>query len=189
MSDAPENHGNDRADKRTTNSIIPLVYDQLRLLAARKLASESPGQTLSATALVHEAYLLLAKSDEPQWDTRGHFYVAAAESMRRILISRARRRNAVKRGSGVKPVQLAEDSINAPMAPTRDDELLALDEALTRLEAEDERKARLVTLRYFVGLTIEEAAEVLEISLATAKRDWTFARAWLQRELMGEGGE
>lgn len=183
MSDPPEDPGNDRAERRTTNSLIPQVYDQLRLLAARKLASESPGQTLSATALVHEAYLQLAKSDQPQWDTRGHFYMAAAESMRPILISRARRRNAIKRGSGNKPAQLAEDSINAPMAPAKDDELLALDEALTRVETEDQRKGRLVTLRYFVGLTIEEAAVVLDISLATAKRDWTFARAWLQREL------
>ena len=152
-------------------------------LAARKLANESPGQTLSATALVHEAYLFLSKDDRPQWDNKGHFYVAAAESMRRILISRARRRNAVQRGSGQKPVQLAEDSIHAPMAPTKDEELLALEEALKKLEQEDERKVRLVTLRYFVGLSIEEATETLAISKATAKRDWLFARAWLQREL------
>jgi RNA polymerase sigma factor (TIGR02999 family) len=178
MSENPE-----KSERRTTDSIIPSIYDELRRLAAGKLAGEAQGQTLSATALVHEAYLVLARDGEPQWDNKGHFYVAAAKAMRRILIGRARRRNAAKRGGGVKPVPLPEDSIHAPAGPTKADELIALDDALTKLGEEDERKVRLVNLRYFVGLTIEEAAEVLEISKATAKRDWTFARAWLQREL------
>lgn len=169
--------------KRSTDSVIDSVYDRLRQLAAKKLINESPGQTLSATALVHEAYLQLAKSGKPQWDNQWHFYIAAAEAMRRILISRARRKNAQRRGSGVKPLPLPEDSIHAPMAPARADELIALDDALLKLAKEDERKVSLVNLRYFVGLTIEEAAEALGISKATAKRDWVFTRAWLQREL------
>jgi RNA polymerase sigma factor (TIGR02999 family) len=163
--------------------MIPSVYDNLRQLAAKKLANEAPGQTLSATALVHEAYLVLAKSDDPQWNHRGHFYVAAAEAMRRILIGRARRRKAAKRGGGVKPQPLAEDSINAPAAPVEEEEFIALDDALKKLAVEHERKVRVVNLRYFAGLSIEETAEVLDISPATAKRDWVFARAWLQREL------
>tara|TARA_R110002096_G_scaffold61443_6_gene152719 strand:- start:3032 stop:3535 length:504 start_codon:yes stop_codon:yes gene_type:complete len=167
--------------------MIPSVYDELRRLAAKKLANEAPGQTLSATELVHEAYLVLSKRDEAQWDHRGHFYVAAAETMRRLLIGRARRKNAARRGGGVRPEPLPEDSINAPAVPVRDDELIALDEALEKLEQEDQRKGRLVSLRYFVGLTIKEAAVVLDISPATAERDWTFSRAWLQRELT-EGG-
>lgn len=163
--------------------MVDSVYAELRALAAKKLSGESAGQTLSATALVHEAYLDLAKDQSPRWDNRGHFYVAAAEAMRRILIRRARRKNAQRRGGGIKPEQLFEDVIAAPMAPERSDELIALDEGLTKLTMKDPRKARLVSLRYFVGLTIEEASEVLGISKATAKRDWVFARAWLQREL------
>lgn len=163
--------------------MVDLIYGQLRALAAKKISGESSDQTLSATGLVHEAYLDLAKDQSPRWDSRGHFYAAAAETMRRILIRRARRKKAQRRGGGVKPEQLIEDAIAAPMAPGRSDELIALDEALTKLSLEDSRKARLVSLRYFVGLTIEEAAEILEISKATAKRDWVFARAWLQREL------
>ncbi len=171
------------AEKRSTDSIIPSVYAELRALAARKLASEAPGQTLSATALVHEAYLVLAKSDEAQWNHKGHFYVAAAEAMRRILIGRARSKKAAKRGGGVKPEPLAEDSINAPAAPVEEEEFIALDDALKKLAVEHERKVHVVNLRYFVGLSIEETAEVLEISRATAVRDWSFARAWLHREL------
>ena len=163
--------------------MISQVYEKLRDHAAKKLANEAPGQTLSATALVHEAYLALARTDEPKWDNRGHFYVSAAQAMRCILIDRARARQMQKRGSGERPVPLPEDSIHMPAAPTRADELIALDEALTKLEKEHERKVKLVTLRYFVGLTIEEAAEVLEISRNTANRDWTFAKVWLQREL------
>jgi RNA polymerase sigma factor (TIGR02999 family) len=173
----------EKLEKRTTDSMIPSIYAELRQLAAKKLATEAPGQTLSATALVHEAYLALSRIDEPQWDNRGHFYVAAAEAMRRILIGRARRKNAAKRGGGVTPEPLAEDSIIAPSVPDRDDELIAIDDALVKFAKDHERKARLVNLRYFVGLTIDEAAEVLGISKATAKRDWVFARAWLEREL------
>jgi RNA polymerase sigma factor (TIGR02999 family) len=169
--------------KRTTDSMIPSIYAELRALAAKKLANESAGQTLSATALVHEAYLALARTDEPQWDNRGHFYVAAAEAMRRILIDRARAKNTQRRGMGEKPVPLPEDSFHFPAAPTRSDELIALDDALEKLGEEDERKQQLVTLRYFVGLTIDEAAEVLGISRNTAKRDWNYAKVWLQREL------
>ena len=170
------------AEKRSTDSIIPSVYAELRALAARKLASEAPGQTLSATALVHEAYLVLAKGDEAQWNHKGHFYVAAAEAMRRILIGRARRKKAAKRGGGVRPEPLAEDSINAPAA-VEEEEFIALDDALKKLAVEHERKVQVVNLRYFVGLSIEETADVLEISRATAVRDWAFARAWLHREL------
>jgi RNA polymerase sigma factor (TIGR02999 family) len=184
LSEAPEN-----SEKRTTDSMIESIYGELRGLAAKKLAHEAPGQTLSATALVHEAYLVLAKSDEPQWDNRGHFYVAAAETMRRILINRARARQAQKRGGGVKPVPLPEDSIDMPAAPTRADELVALDDALTKLGQEDERKVKLVNLRYFVGLNIDEASEVLGVSRNTAKRDWAFSKVWLQRELNAALGE
>jgi RNA polymerase sigma factor (TIGR02999 family) len=171
------------ATRRTTDSMIPSIYAELRTLATRKIGGEASGQTLSATALVHEAYLALARTDEAKWDNRGHFYVAAAEAMRRILIDRARARNAQRRGSGNKPLPLLEDSIHAPAAPTRPDELIALDDALEKLGKEDERKQQLVNLRYFVGLTIDEAAEVLDISRNTAKRDWNFAKVWLQREL------
>ena len=175
-------------EKRSTGSIIPSVYTELRALAAKKLATETPGQTLSATALVHEAYLVLGKSDEAQWDNKGHFYVAAAEAMRRILIGRARRRKAAKRGGGVRPVPLADDSINAPAAAVDEEEFIALDDALNRLALNHERKVQVVNLRYFAGLSIDETAEALEISPATAKRDWLFARAWLHRELSkGEG--
>jgi RNA polymerase sigma factor (TIGR02999 family) len=169
--------------RRSTDSMIPSIYGELRTLAARKLAGEASGQTLSATALVHEAYLVLAKTDEAKWDNRGHFYVAAAQAMRRILIDRARAKLTLRRGSGKKALPLPEDSIHAPAAPTRADELVALDDALDKLGKEDERKQQLVTLRYFVGLTIDEAAEVLGISRNTAKRDWNFAKVWLQREL------
>jgi RNA polymerase sigma factor (TIGR02999 family) len=166
--------------------MIPSIYAELRQLAARKMANEAAGQTLSATALVHEAYLALSKTDEPQWENRGHFYVAAAEAMRRILIGRARRKNAAKRGGGVTPEELGENSIIVDLTPTRDDELIAIDEALVKFAVDHERKARLVNLRYFVGLTVDEAAEVLGLSKTTAKRDWVFARAWLERELKPE---
>lgn len=176
------------ATRKSTDTIIPAVYSELRQLAAKKLSNESPGQTLSATALVHEVYVTLARSGKPQWDNKGHFYVAAAEVMRRILIDRARRKKALKRGEGKQPVPLPEDSIHAPMAPARSDELIAVDEALSKLEKEDARKAQVVKLRFILGLSLEETAEALDISKATAKRDWVFARAWLLRELDGEDG-
>ena len=159
------------------------MYEELRRLAARKMAAEPPGQTISATALVHEAYLRIARTEEDvRWDNRGHFYMAAAEAMRRILIDRARRKKAVRRGGDW--VRTEWDSISAPAsAPDRSDELLALDEVLREFSELDERRARLVKLRYFVGLSVVQAAEVLEISTATATRDWAYARAWLHREI------
>ena len=162
--------------------MIPQIYAELRVLAAKKLAAEPAGQTLSATALVHEAYLALSRNDAEQWVNRGHFYVAAAQAMRRILIDRARKKLTRRRGGGVKPQSLEEGSIDAP-APEKADELIALDDALGKLEEQDPRKVRLVSLRFFVGLSIEEAAEILGISVATANRDWVYSRAWLQSEL------
>jgi RNA polymerase sigma factor (TIGR02999 family) len=162
--------------------LLPLVYDELRKLAAHKLADEAPGQTLQPTALVHEAYLrLVGSEDEARWDNRGHFFAAAAEAMRRILIDSARRKRTGKHGGDRR-----REPLDDVVAPQRSEELLALDEALTRLAAQDPDKARLVELRYFAGLTGEQAARVLGISPATADRHWAFARAWLQTEVRGE---
>lgn len=174
----------DRGDARASAELLPLVYAELRALAARKLAQERPGATLQATALVHEAYLRLAGA-EGKWESAAHFYGAAAEAIRRILIERARARNAVKRGGGARPVTLDEAAL---LSDEPSDELLDLDEALTAFAQEDARKARLVELRYFAGLSLEEAARVLEISPATADRDWAFARAWLHAWLQGDAG-
>jgi RNA polymerase sigma factor (TIGR02999 family) len=167
--------------------MVPSMYEQLRSLAAKKMANEAPGQTIGATALVHEAYLRVAGSGEQEakWDNRGHFYVAAATAMRRILIDRARRKKAIRHGGEWRRTEL--DIIDAPAAVSEpSDELIALDEALRELAEEDERKARLVELRYFVGLTSQEAADVLGISKPTADRDWTFARAWLHQRVRGQ---
>ncbi|HEY1375795.1 MAG TPA: ECF-type sigma factor [Gemmataceae bacterium] len=163
------------------DDLLPLVYAELRRLAARQLAGEAPGQTLQPTALVHEAYLRLAGGAAPR--SRNEFLAAAATAMRRVLIDRARARRAEKRGGGRGRADLDPDHL---AAPERSADLLALDEALTRLVAQDPRKAKLVELRYFAGLTLDEAAAALEISPATADRDWAFARAWLHRELAGE---
>ena len=166
-------------DPRAAEQLLPLVYDELRRLAAQRLAHEKPGQTLQATALVHDAYLRLVVLDEARgWDGRGHFFAAAAEAMRRILVDNARRKRTAKHGGGHRRRDLDEVEIAAG-EPT--DDLLALDEALTRLAAEDPGKAELVKLRYFAGLSIEEAARALGISAATAKRRWAYARAWLFR--------
>jgi RNA polymerase sigma factor (TIGR02999 family) len=167
------------------DDLLPLVYGELRRLAAAKLAREAPGQTLQPTALVHEAYLRLAHlapGDSPgaNYANRSQFLAAAATAMRRILIDRARARKAEKRGGGHGRADIDPDHV---ATPERSDDLLALDEALTRLAAKDPRKARLVELRYFAGLTLDEAAAALGISPATADRDWAFARAWLHREL------
>jgi RNA polymerase sigma factor (TIGR02999 family) len=165
------------------SDLFPRVYDELRRLAARQLADEAPGQTLDATALVHEAYLRLVASratDAPD----AYFFAAAAEAMRRILVERARRRQAQKRGGGRHRADLDLDALPAPDA---DDDLLALDEALTRLAARDPQAAELVQLRHFAGLTAARAAEVLGVSPRTADRLWAFARAWLYRELRGGG--
>jgi RNA polymerase sigma factor (TIGR02999 family) len=167
--------------------LLPVVYDELRRLASTKLVQEAKGQTLQATALVHEAYLRLVGGQAPHFETRGHFFTAAAEAMRRILIDRARGKGRQKRGGGARRLELNELDLASP--PPNED-LLALDEALTRLEAEDRVKAELVKLRFFAGLTDEQAAAALGISRATAARYWAFARAWLFHELTGaEPGE
>jgi RNA polymerase sigma factor (TIGR02999 family) len=162
------------------DELLPLVYAELRRLAAAQLAREAPGQTLQPTALVHEAYLRLATADGSAPRDRNSYLIAAATAMRRILIDRARARKAEKRGGGRGRADLDPDQVAAPEPP---DDLLALDEALTRLAAKDPRKAKLVELRYFAGLTLDEAASALDVSPATADRDWAFARAWLHREL------
>jgi RNA polymerase sigma factor (TIGR02999 family) len=167
-------HGDIRAGKE----LLPLVYAELRSLARAKMAREQPGQTLQPTALVHEAWLRLG---DQSFENRAHFLGTAAEAMRRILIERARRKLAAKNGAGAELVQADEIEIAAPTE--KDEEMLAVHEALDALAVHDERKAELVKLRYFVGFTIEEAAEVLGISAPTAKRDWTYARAWLFREI------
>jgi RNA polymerase sigma factor (TIGR02999 family) len=171
-------------DPHAAHQLLPLVYEELRRLAAQKLVQEAPGQTLEATALVHEAYLrLVGKTPDQHWDGRGHFFAAAAEAMRRILIDNARRKLRPKHGGDLQRVNL--DEPGDPADRPRED-LLALDEALDKLAAEDPAKAELVKLRYFVGLSIHDAAEVLGISLATAKRYWAYARAWLFCEMKRE---
>jgi RNA polymerase sigma factor (TIGR02999 family) len=158
-------------------ALLPLVYEELRKLAAQKMAQEKPGQTIQATALVHEAYLRLVDVEQPQrWDGRGHFFAAAAEAMRRILVERARRSKTRKHGGGRRRLDAYTAAI---AAPKNDDDLVAIDEALDRLAALDPVKAELVKLRYFAGLTIEECAEALSISCATAKRYWAYSRVWL----------
>jgi RNA polymerase sigma factor (TIGR02999 family) len=168
-------------DPAAAEKLLPLVYDELRKLAAAKLAQEKPGQTLQATALVHDAYLRLVDGDQTRhWNSRGHFFGAAAEAMRRIVIERARHRGRLKRGGERQRVEL-DSACSMEEAPSLD--LLALDEALTKLAAVEPAKADLVKLRFFAGLTMPEAADALGISLATAERYWTFAKAWLHSEL------
>jgi RNA polymerase sigma factor (TIGR02999 family) len=171
-----------RGETRAGEALVPLVYAELRRLAAAKMARERPGQTLQPTALVHEAWLrIVDESGQPQFENRAHFFKAAAEAMRRILIERARRRLAVRHGGGVEHVDL--DGMEIAIVPGKEDELLAVHEALNALAAEHPRKAEVVKLHYFTGLTLEEAADVLGISHPTAKRDWVFARGWLRREI------
>lgn len=181
----------EQGDPHAADLLLPVVYEELRQLAAAKLARERPGQTLDATGLVHEAYLRLLPScaktpgQFPMWDGRGHFFAAAAEAMRRILVENARRKNRRKHGGDRQQVDLDPAEI---VCSIPDENLLALDEAVTRLAEEDPQKANLVQLRYFAGLTIAEAASALGISEVTAKRHWRYARAWLHRELnAGEG--
>jgi RNA polymerase sigma factor (TIGR02999 family) len=175
----------EQGDPHAAEQLLPLVYDELRKLAAAKLAQEIPGQTLQATALVHEAYLRLVNvENRQQWDSRGHFFSAAAEAMRRILVEVARHKKSLKRGGDLgrhdlHVLQLAQ--------PDLQEDVLALDEALTRLAAEDPVSAKLVQLRYFAGLTLPEAAEALAISPRTAGRLWSYARAWLRRAIEGSG--
>jgi RNA polymerase sigma factor (TIGR02999 family) len=169
-------------DPKAAEELLPLIYQELRLLAAHKLAREAPGQTLQPTALVHEVWLKLVGPGPQEWNGRGHFFATAAEAMRRILIDRARRRLSAKRGAGAERVDTHELDIPAP-AP--DDELLAVNEALEKFAMMDPRKAELVKLRYFVGLSFEETASALGIAVPTAKQWWTYARAWLRVEISG----
>ena len=169
-------------DGEAAEKLLPLVYEELRLLAARKMAQERPGQTLQATALVHEAYIRLVGAEDQRWDNRGHFFKAAAEAMRRILIENARRKGSLKRGGDKQQVELDESIVVAPEDVGPDD-LLALDEALEKLAAKDRGKADLVKLRIFAGLSGKQAAEILEISEAKASEDLAYARAWLCLEI------
>ena len=174
-------------DPAAAEQLLPLVYGELRRLAAEKMAHEKPGQTLQATALVHEAYLRLLNPDtELHWNSRGHFFAAAAEAMRRILIERARHKNSQKAGGAYQRAELAD--IEAPADPSFTD-MLALHEALAKLELKDRRKAELVKLRFFAGLTNEQAALALNISSSTADNDWAYARAWLRLEIDSESAK
>jgi RNA polymerase sigma factor (TIGR02999 family) len=171
----------EQGDPHAAEQLMPLVYDELRKLAAQRLAQEKPGQTLQATALVHDAYIRLVDAEQARhWNSRGHFFAAAAEAMRRILVDQARRKQADKHGGGRLRVDLPEDLADPE---PRSDDLVALDEALSRLERHDPDAARLVKLRYFAGLSHQEAAEALGISRGAADRLWALARAWLFRQL------
>jgi RNA polymerase sigma factor (TIGR02999 family) len=171
-----------RGDPLAAGELLPLVYDELRRLAAHKMALEKPGQTLQPTALVHEAYLrLVGQRDEPHWDSQGHFFSAAAEAMRRILIESARRKLSDKHGGAL--VNREADPDDFPVANPRDPlELMVVHETLDRLAQKSPRKAELVKLRYFLGCTIAEAAHILGVAPATAEEDWTYAKAWLRRQ-------
>jgi len=170
----------EHGDTKAADELLALVYDELRRVAAHKMAGEAPGNTLQPTALVHEAWLHLGGNQQPTWQNRAHFFGAAAEAMRRILVDRAREKKALKRGGDLKRVDLEGIDLASPMP---DDELLALDEALDRLATVDSRAAEMVKLCFFAGLTQEEAARELEVSLSTAERVWGFARSWLLREV------
>jgi RNA polymerase sigma factor (TIGR02999 family) len=173
-----------RGDRQAAAELLPLVYDELRSLAAQRLAQEKPGQTLQATALVHEAYLRLV--GDQCFDNRGHFFAAAAEAMRRVVVETARHKKRLKYGGGRERVDVELAELPTRLPP---DDLLALNDALNRLEQLDPVKSRLVTLRYFTGMTIEQAAAALNISRVTAHRYWIFARAWLHKELTGDEPE
>jgi RNA polymerase sigma factor (TIGR02999 family) len=171
----------EQGDPHASEQLLPLVYEELRKLAAQKLAQEKPGQTLEATALVHEAYLRLVDTEKGQhWDSRGHFFAAAAEAMRRILVEQARRKKAEKRGGARKRVDLADVDVASQASP---ETLLDLDDALSQLAQEDRDAADVAKLHLFAGLSVEDTAQVLGIARATAFRHWTYARAWLQAQL------
>ena len=170
----------EQGEAKTAEELLPLVYEELRRVAAYKVAHEAPGHTLQATALVHEAWLRLAGSDGQSWQNRAHFFAAAAEAMRRILVEHARRKQSLKRGGGAEREELNESVLVLAAPP---DELLAVHEALDQLAREDPPAAELVKLRYFVGMTMEEAASALRLSKRTAESLWTFARVWLHREI------
>jgi RNA polymerase sigma factor (TIGR02999 family) len=176
----------EKGDPQAAEQLLPLVYAELRRLAARKLAQEAPGQTLDATALVHEAYLRLVDTENvQQWNSRWHFFGAAAEAMRRILVERARHKRSLKAGGAFRRQDMAD--LELPVAGPNFD-LLALDEALDNLEKHDQRLAELVKLRFFAGLTIAQAAEALGVSTSTAENDWAYARSWLRLEVEGDKG-
>ena len=178
-------HSIEHGDSKATDELLPLVYEELRRLAAQKMAHEAAGHTLQPTALVHEAWLRLAGEENQKWDGRGHFFAAAAESMRRILIERARRKNALKRGGDFERVNLDDVDV---AALADGDTLLLINDALMKLEKEDPDAAQVVKLRFFAGLTNEEAGQALGVTSRTAKRYWTFARAWLFQELRAATG-
>lgn len=172
----------ERGNAKATDELLPRVYEELRLLAAQKLSHEPPGQTLQATALVHEAYIRLVGDEAQRWDSRGHFFAAAAEAMRRILVENARRKGRLKHGGDRRRVDLL--SID-PATEGLSQDILALDEAIDKLAQEDADAAKVVKLRYFSGLTVPEVAAALGISLRTAEREWAYARAWLYDEITG----
>ena len=173
----------ERGDPQAAGELLPLVYDELRRLAAAKMSREAPGQTLQPTALVHEVWLRLGGDAQPQWANRAHFFAAAAEGMRRILIDNARHKRAVRHGGELAKVSADATGFDVASPMESTEELLLVNEALDALAVHDPRKAELVKLKYFGGLTLEEVAEVLAISLRTAKRDWTYSRAWLFNEV------
>jgi RNA polymerase sigma factor (TIGR02999 family) len=178
-------HAAARGEQQAVTDLLPLVYDQLRALAQRRLQSERAGHTLEATALVHEAYIKLVGHERIDWKGRGHFYVAAADAMRKILVDHARKRGAHKRGADWRRVALTMEEL---ATGEHLDELLALDDALEALRAEDEQAAQVVQLRFFAGLSVDETAESLGLSARTVDREWAFARAWLQQRLLAEAG-
>jgi RNA polymerase sigma factor (TIGR02999 family) len=172
----------EHGDAHAASQLLPLVYEELRRLAAQRMAQEAPGQTLQATGLVHEAYLrLVGENEEQRWNSRGHFFAAAAEAMRRILVEQARHKRSAKAGGQRQRVELHAEQL---AAPSRDVDLIALDEALNKLAGHDGRKAELVKLRFFAGLTIRQAAAALGIAESTADADWAYAKSWLRLELV-----
>lgn len=174
------------AESSAAEELLPLVYEELRKLAAARMANESPNQTLQPTALVHEAWLRLTGNEDVKWQGRAHFFAAAAEAMRRILIDNARRKHALRHGGGKQRVDIEEVEI---AAIAKDEELLDMNEALEKFVALDPQKAELVKLRYFVGLTIDESAQILGISVPTAKRWWAYSRAWLYRQIQTDASD
>jgi RNA polymerase sigma factor (TIGR02999 family) len=176
----------EQGEPHAAEQLLPLVYEELRNLAAQRLAHEKPGQTLQATALVHEAYLRLVDVEHaPHWNSRGHFFAAAAEAMRRILVDRAREKGRAKRGGDRRRLDVDAQALATEVAP---DQLLAIDDALTQLERDNPTAAQIVKLRYFAGLTVEEAGQALGVGTTTAYRHWNYARAWLYGELLDAEG-
>ena len=178
----------ERGDPKAAEELLPLVYEELRLLAAQKMSKEQPGQTLQATALVHEAYIRLVEAKDQNWNSRGHFFKAAAEAMRRILIDNARRKKSLRKGGDHQQIDIDQANlyVQVPSDESSSEDLLALDEALEKLDKIDPRNADFVKLRYFAGLSLNQVAEIEGISRRTATRWWNYARAWLHREISGD---